>query len=121
MPEIAGPDFITLHVRNLEASRHFYADLLGLEASPEKRPNAVAFSTRTIGFAIRQAEIDLEAVSQLGYGIVLWLRADDSAALLEKLKGQGVTVTQELSDGPFGKTFTLRDPDGYLITFHDRG
>jgi catechol 2,3-dioxygenase-like lactoylglutathione lyase family enzyme len=121
MAELAGPDFITFHVRDLEASRHFYADVLGLEESPEKRPNAVAFTTRTIGFAIRQAEIDLEAVSQLGYGIVLWLRADDSAAFLQKLKGQGVTITQGLSEGPFGKTFTFRDPDGYLITVHDRG
>ncbi len=107
MAEIAGPDFITLHVRDLEASRHFYADLLGLEKSPEKRPNAVAFTTRTIGFALRKTEIDLEAVSQLGYGIVLWLRADNSAALLKRLKGPGVTIVQELAEGPFGKTFTL--------------
>ena len=24
-------------------------------------------------------------------------------------------------DGPFGRTFTFADPDGYQITLHDRG
>ncbi|MGO8955841.1 MAG: VOC family protein, partial [Streptosporangiaceae bacterium] len=24
-------------------------------------------------------------------------------------------------DGPFGRTFTFADPDGYQVTLHDRG
>ena len=30
MPNVTGPDFITLHVRDLEASQRFYAEVLGL-------------------------------------------------------------------------------------------
>ncbi len=121
MPNLQGPDFITLQVRDLEASRHFYADVIGFPISPEIRPNAVAFSTKPISFAIRKSQVDLDAVPQLGYGILLWYLADDAAALYDQLKDRGVTIVQGLADSPFGKTFTFRDPDGYLITVHDRG
>ncbi len=121
MSDLFGLDFITLHVRDLEASRHFYADVIGFKLSPEVRPNAVAFATQPISFAIRKAQIDLEAVSQLGYGVILWFRSDDAAALCRQLKERGVPIVQDLGDSPFGKTFAFRDPDGYVITVHDGG
>ncbi len=72
-------------------------------------------------FAVRKSPVDLEAVPELGWGIILWFRAEDAVALHNRLKESGVTITQGLADGPFGKTFTFRDPDGYLITVHDGG
>ncbi len=121
MPHLSGPSFITLHVRDVEASRRFYAEVLGFPPSPEVRPNAAAFSTQPVPLAIRKAQIDLDAMPQPGYGIILWLKADDSAAVYKHLKERGVTITQELADGPFGKTFTFRDPDGYLLSVYDGG
>lgn len=121
MAYIKGPDFVTLQARDLEASRHFYGDLLKLRPSKETRPNAYAFSTEPISFAIRKAGINLDAVPKLGYGMILWFLADDAAALYEELKSAGVPMAQDLADGPFGKMFTFRDPDGYEITVHDRG
>lgn len=119
MPDLKGPDFITLLVRKLETSRSFYLDVVGLKPSPEIRPNAVAFATQPIGFAIRQSQTDLEAVP--GQGVILWFRTDDAGALHNQLKEKGVAITQDLAEGPFGKMFTFRDPDGYLITVHDGG
>jgi catechol 2,3-dioxygenase-like lactoylglutathione lyase family enzyme len=116
-----GPDFITLQVRDLEASRRFYVDVIGLKVAPEVRPNAVAFATRPIGFAIRKAVVGLDAIASPGYGVILWFHTEDAAALLKLLKEQSVPIAQDLADGPFGKTFTFRDPDGYLITVHDGG
>ncbi len=121
MSYLKGPDFITLHVRDLEASRRFYVEVIGFPISPEIRPNAVAFATKPISFAIRKSQVDLDAVSQLGHGVVLWFFADDAAALHKQLIERGVTIVQGLADSPFGKTFTFRDPDGYLITVHDGG
>ena len=121
MPHLNGPDFITLQVRDVGTSRHFYADVLGFKLSPETRPNAVAFSAQPISFAVRKSALDLDAVPQLGYGIILWFRTDDAALLHKYLKERGVPIVQGLSDSPFGKTFTIRDPDGYLITVHDGG
>ncbi len=121
MPHLKGPDFITLHVRDLEASRRFYAEVIGFPLSSEIRPNAVAFATKPISFAIRKSQLDLDAVPQLGHGIILWFLADDSVALHQYLLERGVTIVQGLANGPFGKTFKFRDPDGYLITVHDGG
>ena len=121
MSDLKGPDFITLFVRNLEVSRRFYADVIGFKLSPEERPNAVAFATQPIAFAVRKSPIDLDADPELGRGILLWFRAEDAVALHDRLKKDGVTIAQALADGPFGKTFAFRDPDGYLITVHDGG
>jgi catechol 2,3-dioxygenase-like lactoylglutathione lyase family enzyme len=121
MPHIKGPDFITLLVRDLESSHRFYAEILGFKPSPENRPNAVAFSAEPISFAIRKTSQDLNAISQLGEGIILWFKADDASAVCERLKAHGVPIVQDLADSPFGKTFTFRDPDGYLISVHDGG
>lgn len=121
MSYLIGPDFITLHVRDLEVSRRFYAQVIGFPLSPEIRPNAVAFATKPIAFAIRQSHVDLNAVPQLGHGVILWFRADDAVALHKLLVERGVTIAQGLADSPFGKTFTFRDPDGYRITVHDGG
>jgi catechol 2,3-dioxygenase-like lactoylglutathione lyase family enzyme len=121
MAGIKGPDFITLLVRNLEQSRRFYTEMLGFKPSPEARPNAVAFSAEPISFAIRKTSQDLDAMSQISGGIILWFKADDASALCNRLKSSGVTVVQDITDSPFGKTFTFRDPDGYLISTHDGG
>ncbi len=121
MPDIKGPDFITLLVRDLERSRHFYTKVLGFKPSPENRPNALAFSAEPISFAIRKASQDLDSISQISGGIILWFKADDAAALCQTLKSAGVPIAQDVTDSPFGKMFTFRDPDGYLISVHDGG
>ena len=100
---------------------YVYSEVLGLKESPEKRPNAFAFATRPCGFAIRKS-IDRDCPPpNPGQGVIIWFRSDDAASLYRVLKERAVPMTTELADGPFGKTFTLRDPDGYLITIHDGG
>jgi catechol 2,3-dioxygenase-like lactoylglutathione lyase family enzyme len=121
MAQLLGPDFITLLVRDLETSRRFYAETIGFPISPERQPNAVAFETKPIPFAIRKAPADLDAAPPLGHGVILWFRADDAAALHKHMKEAGVSMAKDLAEGPFGKTFTFRDPDGHLITVHDGG
>jgi len=121
MSDLLGPDFITLLVRDLDASYHFYSELVGLKESPEKRPNAFAFATQPCGFAIRKSPDSGDATSNPGRGVIIWFRADDAVSLHKTLKERAVPITTTLEDGPFGKTFTFRDPDGYLITVHDGG
>jgi hypothetical protein len=57
---ITGLDFITLLVSDLEASYRSYKEKVGLNESCEKRPNAYAFTTKTVWLSntplIRQAE-----------------------------------------------------------------
>jgi catechol 2,3-dioxygenase-like lactoylglutathione lyase family enzyme len=117
MTNLSGFDFITLLVSDLEASHRFYAETLGLPASAEKRPNAYAFSTTPCPFAIRQSP----RPNNPGDGIILWLRSADATALYDELRQRGVPIVDELRQGPFGMTFSIRDPDGYVLTVHDGG
>lgn len=120
MPAINGPDFIAFQVRDLEASRRFYTETLGLRVSQQGPPHAVVFETKPIPFAVREPLVDLDATDKLGWGVALWMHVDDADALYAKLRAEDVTILGEPVDGPFGRTFTFRDPDGYGITVHDR-
>jgi predicted enzyme related to lactoylglutathione lyase len=119
---VTGPDFVSLQVRDLDASQAFYETHLGLVRSPAGPPHAVVFTTTPIAFALRSLlpDTDLDAVAQPGVGVALWLHATDVQAIHDALVEAGVTVVAEPIDGPFGRTFTFADPDGYHVTLHDR-
>lgn len=121
MARVTGPDFVALQVRDLEASGRFYGERLGLERASGGPPNAVVFRTEPIPFAVREPAVDLDAVERLGWGVALWLRCDDAQELYGSLREAGVGIAQEPFDGPFGRTFSLIDPDGYVVTVHDGG
>ncbi|MFT2713315.1 VOC family protein [Clavibacter sp. Sh2126] len=119
---VTGPDFVSLQVRDLAASQAFYERHLGLVRSPAGPPHAVVFTTTPIAFALRDLVpgTDLDAVAQPGVGMALWLHATDVQAIHDALVADGRTIVQAPVDGPFGRTFTFQDPDGYHVTLHDR-
>lgn len=119
---VTGPDFISLQVRDLQASQAFYERYLGLVRSPAGPPHAVVFQTTPIAFAVRDLApgTDLSAVAQPGIGAAVWLHATDVQDIHDALAADGHTVVVAPFDGPFGRTFTFADPDGYQITLHDR-
>ncbi len=123
MPHITGPDFIALQVRDLDASAAFYETHLGLRRAPVSPPHGVVFDTTPVAFAVREPlpGVDLDATApHPGAGIALWLHADDAQGLHDALVAAGVPVLAPPIDGPFGRTFTFSDPDGYAITVHDQ-
>ena len=74
-----GPSFIALQVSDLEASARFYTEELGLDRVAQSPPGAVVFATTPIPFALRVPSVDLSEVDHLGWGVALWLKADDPA------------------------------------------
>ena len=119
---VTGPDFISLQVRDLAASQAFYEHYLGLVRSPAGPPHAVVFDTAPIAFALRDPmpDTDLGAVAQPGIGAAIWLHATDAQDIHDALAADGHPIVTAPIDGPFGRTFTFADPDGYRITLHDR-
>ena len=117
-----GPDFISLQVTDLDTSRTFYEKYLGLVRSPAGPPHAVVFDTRPIAFALRDLVpgTDLSAGPHPGVGTAIWLHATDVQAIHDALAADGHPIVATPIDGPFGRTFTFADPDGYRITLHDR-
>ena len=119
---VTGPDFISLQARDLAASQAFYEQYLGLVRSSAGPPHAVVFETKPIAFALREvvAGTDLAAIAQPGIGAAIWLHATDVQAVHDALVAGGHTIVSAPIDGPFGRTCTFADPDGYQLTLHDR-
>lgn len=117
-----GPDFISLQARDIDASQAFYEQYLGLVRSPAGPPHAVVFETKPIAFALRNPVPgdDLASAPHPGVGVALWLHATEVQAAHDALLADGHTIVAAPIDGPFGRTFTFADPDGYRITLHDR-
>ena len=131
---VTGPDFISLQVRDLAASQAFYEKYLGLVRSQAGPPHAVVFETTPIAFALRGivAGTDLASADRPGIGAAIWLHANDVQVIHDSLiadqersaqsdpDSKTQVIVSEPIDGPFGRTFTFSDPDGYHITLHDR-
>ncbi|MCJ1714296.1 VOC family protein [Microbacterium sp. M1A1_1b] len=119
---VTGPDFISLQVTDLDASQAFYEHYLGLERSPAGPPHAVVFTTSPVAFALRDVVpgTDIAGQAQPGLGAAIWLHATDVQAIHDALVADGHTIVADPIDGPFGRTFTFADPDGYHVTLHDR-
>lgn len=121
MPVI-GPDFISLQVSDLANSAQFYQNHLGLVRSQAGPPHAVVFETQPIALALRDLMpgVELGPATQPGLGVALWLYAPDAQDIHDKLLAAGVPIVSAPIDGPFGRTFTFADPDGYRITLHSK-
>jgi predicted enzyme related to lactoylglutathione lyase len=119
---VAGPDFISLQVSDLEASATFYKKYLGLTQSQAGPSHAIVFETKPIAFALRDLVpgTQLGAASTPGLGVALWLHASDAQEIHDVLLDEGVTITSSPIDGPFGRTFSFADPDGYIVTLHSK-
>lgn len=119
---VTGPDFISLQVSDLDASQAFYERYLGLVRSPAGPPHAVVFQTAPIAFALRDIVpgTDISSGERPGVGAAVWLHATDVQEIHDALVAAGHPIVAAPIDGPFGRTFTLADPDGYHITLHDR-
>ncbi|WP_423917303.1 VOC family protein [Frigoribacterium sp. 2-23] len=119
---VTGPDFLSLQTRDLDRAAAFYKRYLGLVQSAAGPPHAVVFETTPIAFALRDlvAGVDLDSVSQPGLGAAIWLHATDVQAIHDALVADDHTIVSAPLDGPFGRTFTFADLDGYHVTLHDR-
>ena len=115
----AGPSFISLQVRDLDAAAAFYEERVGLSRAPVSPPGAVVFATEPVAFAVRELlpTTALDA-GQPGLGVAVWFKVDDAQPLHDQLAADGVMIVTAPFDGPFGRTFAVADPDGYVITIH---
>ena len=119
---VTGPDFVSLQVRDLESSAAFYEQYLGLVRANAGPPHAVVFNTAPVAFAVRDVVpgVDLNAIAQPGIGAAIWLHATGVQDIHDALVAAVKTIVSAPIDGPFGRTFTFADPDGYHITLHDK-
>jgi catechol 2,3-dioxygenase-like lactoylglutathione lyase family enzyme len=109
---------VALHVRDLEASMHFYGTILGLLQLP--RP---AFNFPGAWYALGSQELHLISDESLEPGSRrhhhFALLVDDAFAVKEELTAKGINEFRGPSprpDGPMQLFFN--DPDGYVIEMY---
>ena len=107
-------------VGDAERSAAFYERYLGaIRDTFDFGPGAIAF----VGWptlAVNSARQPLPEGAGANSTIQLWWRASDAQALYERAAADGVPILAEPYDGPFGRTFTMADPDGYRVTVYER-
>jgi catechol 2,3-dioxygenase-like lactoylglutathione lyase family enzyme len=105
---------ILLRPRDLDRSRRFYRDALGLaiyrEFGPLEDPGVVFF----LGQAL--LEVSGHAAGPPGGSVVIWIQVRDVHAEHARLAAAGVPVIREPVTEPWGLTeMWIEDPDGIRI------
>lgn len=108
----ASLEGLTLHVRDIEASREFYARI----------PGAVLESHRPGEFALfRIGKSHLGLLQSTTTGLHLEVSTADVDDFYKRLVAAGVKPVGAPRDRPWGeRTFNVRDPDGNLLEFQQR-
>ncbi|WP_322905794.1 VOC family protein [Paenibacillus campi] len=114
--------YIILYVNDLEASLHFYRDLLGLSIKMqvdtyvefETGATTLSLNTRTSVNELLNLGLtaDMSATSTFEIGFV----TEDVHGTMEQLRQQGVPIVREPETKPWGQTVAyVTDPDGHLV------
>ena len=110
-------------VNDLAQSMAFYSDVLGFMVSERWTDNAgglrgVMLRAGACELGLSQDDWAKGRDRQKGEGMRLWCEtAQDVDALAGRIKAAGHALTEEPKDGPWGRNFSLDDPDGYHLTF----
>ncbi|MBF4988154.1 VOC family protein [Methylophilus sp. 14] len=120
MQQPTNLDFVSIQVVDMQKSEDFYSKALGFKKGISPNPHAIVFETGAGSiFAIRTPMPGFEHAEVRGAGIALWFRVSDADELYNRLVDEDVPIIKPIEDGPFGRVFILRDPDGYAITIHN--
>ena len=105
---------ILLHPSDLDRSRRFYRDVLGLaiyrEFGPPDDPGMVFFLGQGL------LEVSGHAAGPAGHSVMIWIQVRDVRAEHARLAAAGVLVIREPTAEPWGLTeMWIQDPDGIRI------
>jgi catechol 2,3-dioxygenase-like lactoylglutathione lyase family enzyme len=107
---------ILLRPADLDLSRRFYRDVLGLavyrEFGPADNPSVVFFLGQGL------LEVSGHGPGPAGATVMIWLQVRDVQAEHSRLAAAGVRVLREPAAEPWGLTeMWIEDPDGVKIVF----
>ncbi|HLZ22105.1 MAG TPA: VOC family protein [Ktedonobacterales bacterium] len=109
---LTGLNFAILHVRDMAQMRAYYTEKLGLNSeggSPEfvqfNRPGEQGATFALQADANAQPKADPE----------LWWYVDDADAVHAELVRRGVEIASAPKDEPFGRAFSIKDPEGNTL------
>lgn len=122
-PLITGVDFVNVPVTDLDASRAWYRDVLGLKPSQvyqrqDQPAMGAEFETGTVTIAL----IDSAAIGRefQANSLPIAFRVDDVDAARGALEAKGVTFQADKIDSGVCHMAFFQDPDGNALMLHHR-
>ncbi len=109
---ISGLNFVLIHVSSVTNVLPFYTEKLHLEVESQG-PDFVQFKQPGGQGAIFALSAD--GLNDPIANAELWWYVDNAEATLADLQQQDVTIVDPLTDMPFGRTFTIQDPEGHKM------
>lgn len=103
------------HVRDLDAMRRFWTEIIGLELQADEGPYLRVGGGD--GFGIGFEELPREQAGPEGFEIVVHVPNVDAA--YERMRALGVAFDAPPADMPWGaRSAWLRDPDGRRVSIY---
>ena len=113
-------------VRDVRASRRWYAELLGVDGLPDHAHRESYDALSSAGRMVLQLHAwDEEdhpnlvnrAAAAPGHGVLLWFDLDDFQAAAARARALGAEIIEEahINPPPGQWEIWLRDPDGYVV------
>jgi catechol 2,3-dioxygenase-like lactoylglutathione lyase family enzyme len=113
--KVKAIDFVVVNVADMERSRAFYRDTLGMDFPVwEESANWQEIQSPPTAMALR---VDRR---NPGANAAIALAVDDVAAAVEELRAKGVRVLIEPGESDTCWTAMIQDPDGNLLLLHRR-
>jgi predicted enzyme related to lactoylglutathione lyase len=118
-PVVKGVDFVTLPARDIEASRNFYANVLGL---PFVKHYGDMPATEYQAGNLTLAIMEPTAFGQdfRPHAVPVAFQVDDVAAAREALEAQGVQFVTDTFDSGVCHQAIFLDPAGNALDLHHR-
>ena len=103
-------------------TKKFYIEVLGFREGNSPDPSATVFETSEGAiFALRDPIRDFDSEETLGIGVSLWFSYVESVDdLATAMPSNGGILIRSPFDTPFGRSIVVKDPEGYLITIHEK-
>ena len=101
---------VHLRVQDVERTKTFYRDKLGLKVTSERPGEVVEFAEGQLWFGKWQGSGEFPAEF-----ITIGLDADSVQAAYEIMRQRGLNIPDPPKESRFGWSFSLRDPDGYRV------
>ncbi len=117
--QVRGVDFVLLSVSDMEKSRAFYRDTLGLKPAAEWPPYWYEFEAGDATIALGTPPPNAPQPPYNG-GMSLALAVADVKATVDELRAKGVPILQDTEDTPVCHMALISDPDGNLLWLHQR-
>jgi predicted enzyme related to lactoylglutathione lyase len=106
-------NFVILHVRDVAAARTFYTNALELAVAAE---NPTFVQLQAAGGATLALQHD-ELAAPTGT-IELWWQMQDVDSACAQLQARGVEIVSGPADQPFGRTLSIKDPEGNVLAMY---